>query len=980
MNRARWLLVERIYHAALERSPGERAAYVDAESGPDDLLRNEVLELLAHTEDHSAHMQQPIAALAGALCAPSVLRVGQHLGGYRIDRWVGSGGMGDVYQAKDTTLGRDVALKILPVGVTTDPARVARFRREARILASLNHPGIGAIHGLEHADGMHFFVLELVDGGSLADRVKEGRLSIEEVLRLSEQIAEAVATAHGKGIIHRDLKPANIGLTTSGRVKVLDFGIAELIDSGQTADAAVDSQLAAPIGPASSASIGSVFAGTPAYMSPEQARGVPADQRADVWAFGCVLYELLSGRRAFPEANTLTAAARSDPAGLDWSAIEETPPALTALLRRCLQVDPAERPADCAVVQHAIAQISRSGRVEQDLAPSGGADTATGSGHTRTRLEGTRAVAITFAGTLLVASVAAFVLLPGWWRGGFGAPGALRKFEVMVEGLGEMPGTYVGESGPGAGVSISPDGRRIVYPREGRLWIRELSQLESRPLDGTNGAVAPTWSPDGESLAFVVGAEVKRISAASGLPVSVTAASTFVETGALSWSADGLITFTTGNGPINEVAARGGNARLVLAAGPGERDFHDLVPLPGLRGTLVITHLSDDQYAIDALERGVRRRLFGPRRQVIRHAVYSSTGHLLYQRVDRSPGVWAVPVDPTTFVATGEPFLVAPSGLRPSLARDGTLVFVTDELWGLERLSLVDRSGRSVRSMSEPVRGLRQPALSPDGTRVAVVRQGAEHDDIWIFDVNSGQPTQVTFDGVRGDPAWDPGGRQIVYSCGATSREGGTCFAEADGVGTPRVIVPGGSMASFVPDGRALAHVLFDPRTRTDIWRTTLTTPPVQTLLTKTEGFDFSPRVSPDGRFLAYGTTATGPPEVFVTAFPEPRARWQVSPGSGAEPQWNPAGHELFFVDATGRLQSVPFDAGAQMPLGTPSPLFAETASNARLTAGYSPGPDGQTFVVLRDADRAQARPRITVVQNWFAEFRGSRGGEGLRR
>ncbi|MEZ5291272.1 MAG: protein kinase [Vicinamibacterales bacterium] len=854
---------------------------------------------------------------------------------------LGAGGMGEVYRALDARLQRHVAIKVLLPEHARDPDLPGRLEREALILASLNHPGIATVFGIEVWEDRPAIVMELVEGETLADRCRRGPLPTAEALRIARGVAEALSFAHDHGVIHRDLKPANIRIRPDGAVKVLDFGLAKANPTASGSPAYADTRTG-------------TLLGTIRYMSPEQLRGHAFDRRVDIWALGSVVFEMLTGRAPFmrpTEADAITAILQDEP---EWGRLPaDMPPAVRTTLERCLQKDARQRLRDVADARF---------EAETSAALSGAVVTA--------RPRPDRTMFVVLGGLAVV--TAAVVLLPGWWRAGTAAGGALRKFEVMVDGLGQMPGTYVGESGPGAGVSISPDGRRIVYPREGRLWIRELSQLESRPLEGTAGAVAPTWSPDGESLAFVVGAELKRIPASSGAPATVTAAAgAFVEAGALAWSADGVIAFTTGNGPIYDVPAQGGDARLVLAPEPGERDFHDLVPLPDLRGTLVVSHLTDGQYAIDVLERGVRRRLFGPRPQVIRHAVYSNTGHLLYQRIDRNPGVWAVPVDAATLTATGEPFLVAASGLRPSLARDGTLVFVTDELWGLERLSFVDRSGRTVRDISEPVRGLRQPALSPDGTRVAVVRQGPEHDDVWIFDVESGRPTQFTFDGVRGDPAWDPSSRQLVYSCGATSREGGICLGEANGAGERRVVVPGGSMASFAPDGRALAHVLLDPRTRTDIWRTTLDTPSTQTLLTQTEGFDFSPRVSPDGRFLAYGTTATGRPDVFVTAYWEPRARWQVSPASGAEPQWNPAGRELFFVDATGHLLSVPFDPGARVPPGAPTALFAETTSNARLTAGYSPAPDGQTFVVLRDADRAQARPRITVVQNWFAEFRG---------
>jgi eukaryotic-like serine/threonine-protein kinase len=871
------------------------------------------------------------------------LPAGTFIGPYELVGNLGAGGMGEVYRARDARLQRDVAIKVLLAEHARDPDLPGRLEREALILASLNHPGIATVLGIETWQGSPAVVMELVEGETLADRCRRGPLPLAEALRIARSIADALSFAHDHGVVHRDLKPANIRIRPDGAVKVLDFGLAR---------AAVTASTGSGLSTGGLTRTGAVL-GTVPYMSPEQLRGQAFDRRADIWAYGCTLFEMLTGRAPFAretEVDSITAILKEDP---DWRLLpDDTPSGVRAVLERCLEKDASRRLRDVADV-----------RFDDEL--RSGPRSAVHASAPR-RVDRVVLTAI----VVLAALTAAVVLLPSWWRGGEGRAGALRKFEVMVDGLGQMPGTYVGESGPGGGVSISPDGRRIVYPREGRLWMRDLSQLESRPIEGTDGAVAPAWSPDGESLAFAVGSLVKRVTAAGGTPLTIgTAPGAFVEAGALAWATNGRITFSTGNGPIYEVSAQGGDAVLVLQQEPGERDFHDLVSLPASRGTLVVTHMTSGQYAIDVLENGQRRRLFGPRPQVIRHAVYSTTGHILFQRVDRNPGVWAVPVDPATLVATGEPFLVAPSGLRPSLAADGTLVFVTDEQWGMQRLSIVDRGGALVRDLGEPVRGLRQPALTRDESRVAVVVQGSQVDDVWSYDVASGQSTQLTFEGTRGDPAWDPAGQRLAYSCGATSSEGGTCIREAQGLGEPRVAAPRASMAGFAPDGASLVHVLLDPRTRTDIFRTRLAQPDQPALLVRTESFEYHPRVSPDGRYLAYASSATGRPDVFVTTYPDGKARWQVSPDSGAEPQWNPAGGELFYVDAAGRLQVVPFSRDARTPAGAPRALFSEGASSLRLTDGFAPSANGDWFVVVRDADRAAARPRITVVQNWFAEF-----------
>ncbi len=870
---------------------------------------------------------------------------GTFIGPYEVQGTLGAGGMGEVYRAFDAKLQRQVAIKVLLAEHARDADLPGRLEREALILASLNHPGIATVFGIETWQGSPAVVMELVEGETLADRCRRGPIPLAEALRIARSIADALSFAHDHGVVHRDLKPANVRIRPDGAVKVLDFGLAK---------ATVSSHGEPDRTPGGETRTGALL-GTVQYMAPEQLRGHAFDRRVDIWAFGCTVFEMLTGRAPFArltEVDGITAILHEAP---DWTQLPAgTPPAVRVVLERCLQKDARQRLRD-------IADVRFDGDVDGPAAPGPLA-------RTLPRLD--RGVAGVAAALAVV--VVAVLFLPGWWRGGTTNDGAVRKFEVMVDGLGQMPGTYVGESGPGAGVAISPDGSRIVYPRDGQLWVRELSQLESRPLEGTAGAVAPTWSPDSQSLAFAVGTEVKRLTGMAGTPVTVVKSpGAFVEAGALAWSTSGILSFTTGNGPIFEVPAQGGDARLVLAQESGERDFHDLSALPGARGTLAVTHLTNGQYAIDVVEQGKHRRLYGPKPQVIRHPVFSSgTGHLLFQRVDRSPGIWAVPVDPATLVATGEAFLVAPGGLRPSLATDGTLVFTTDEQWGLQRLSIVDRSGTVVRDIGEPVRGLRQPALSRDDRRVAVMVQGMQHDDVWIYEVESGRATQLTFDGSRGDPSWDPTGTRVAYSCGATSAEGGICVRDAQGAGEATLVAPRASMGSFTPDGASLVHVLLDPATRTDVWKTTIGAPATPALLVRTDSFEYHPRVSPDGRLLAYATSVTGRPDVFVTGFPDAKGRWQVSPDSGAEPKWNPAGGELFYVDAAGRLQAVPFARGNPLPPGKPLPLFGESASSLRLTDGFAPSSTGEWFVVVRDADRASARPRITLVQNWFAEFR----------
>ncbi|MFA5908473.1 MAG: protein kinase [Vicinamibacterales bacterium] len=862
---------------------------------------------------------------------------GTRIGTYEIVGLLGIGGMGEVYRAHDTRLGRDVAIKILAHRVSEDPVLLARIEREARLLASLNHPSIATIHGIEDWQGTPAIVMELIEGQTLAVRLFEGAIPPAEVVRIAKQVAEALCAAHDRGIVHRDLKPANIHLRPDGAVKVLDFGLAKAIvvdDNPSTQNLQ------------SVTTTGSIM-GTAPYMSPEQARGMEMDRRTDIWAFGCTVYEMLTGTRAFygpTPADTVVAILSSTP---DWSKLPaDTPPGLRALLERCLQRDIRQRLRDLG-----------------DASFDYGATNSAFVGAVATARRRNLGRALLFAIPIVTALLLAGTVL--YFARGREA-GPLRKFEVQVDGLGDQPGTFTAESGPGAGVVISPDGRRIVYPASGRLWVRDLSELASRALDGTEKAAAPSWSPDSSWVAYAVGAELRKSPISGGAAVRVAAVpGGFAEAGGIAWSDDGVLYYTTGNGGMWKVPAEGGDPAMVIDIEPGVRDYHDATMAGGR--PMIITHYTNSQFSIDRVDGTSREVLFGPVAQVIRHAAFSSDGHLVYQRVGNSPGVWGVPVEPRTLLQRGEPFLVAAGGLRPSVADDGTLVYVTDETWGRVQLSFVDRTGQIRSNVGDPRAGMRHPALSPAGDRVVMVAPSGVGDDLFVVDVSRGSATQLTSTGVRGDPAWDPKGRRIAYSCGATGRDGGVCVVSADGGGEPAVVIPGASQPDYAPDGLHLAYLLLDPNTRTDLWTAPADGSSPATLIRQTPAFDFGPRVSPDGHFVAYSSAESGKPEVYVADYPVPRRRWQVSTGAGAEVRWNPRGGELFYLDGTGNLQAVTIDPSGQP--GKPVTLFSESVARGHLSQGYAPSPDGGQFLLVRDVDRGKLRPRITVVQNWFAEF-----------
>ncbi len=862
---------------------------------------------------------------------------GTRIGNYEIIGLIGAGGMGEVYRARDVRLGRDVAIKVLANRVAEDPILLARIEREARILASLNHPAIATVHGVEDWEGAPAIVMELIEGTTLAVKLYEGPLPVPDVIRIARQVSDALCAAHDRGVVHRDLKPANIHIRPDGAVKVLDFGLAKSVSPNHPA-----SQVEQTV-----TTTGSVM-GTAPYMSPEQARGQDVDRRSDIWSFGCTVYEMLTGKRAFSgatAADTLVAVLSSEP---DWSALPaDTPDGLRALLHRCLQKDIRQRLRDLG-----------------DASFDYGATNSAFVGAIAMPRPSRRLGWVAAAMALLMIGAVVWYQLP--LSDGAAATGPLRKFEVPAEGLGDEPATFSGETGPGAGVLISPDGRRIVYPASGRLWVRELSALASRPLDGTEKAVAPTWSPDSSWVAYFVGDQIRKSPISGGSAVRIaTLPGVVVEAGGAGWGADGMLYVTTGNGPMWRVSSEGGDPQRLVDLETGVLDYHDAVIANGR--PMMVAHHTSNQYSIDVIEDGKRRVVFGPVPQVIRHAAFSRTGHLVYQRVDGNPGIWAVAIDPRAMVPTGEPFLVAAGGLRPSVATDGTLVYVSDEKWGQVRLSFVDRSGKVVGDVGEPRRGLRHPALSPKNDRIAVVAPTDKGDEVWTLDVASGIMSQLTFSGTRGDPAWDPSGTRVAFSCGATGRDGGICAVNPDNNVAPELIMPGASQPDFSSDGRSLAYILLDQETRTDVWMSAFDSASKPQLIRRSPAFDFSPKISPDGRLIAYGSTELGRPEVFVADYPTPRRRFQVSEPAGAQPSWNPRGGELFYLDSGGRLHSVEIDANGRS--SRPTVLFAESVARAHLTLGYAPAADGARFLVVRDVDRGDTKPKITVVENWFAEF-----------
>ena len=891
------------------------------------------------------------------------LTSGTRIGPYEIVGSLGAGGMGEVYRAHDAKLGRDVALKLLPAAFASDPERLARFDREAQVLASLNHPHIAQIYGFEESGDTRALVMELVDGPTLADLIVTGAMEVPEALRIARQIALALEAAHERGITHRDLKPSNVKVAADGSVKVLDFGLAKLSSHSDSSPRSTIDVTASPTLMSSTlaTSVG-VILGTAAYMSPEQARGRIVDKRSDIWAFGCVLYEMLTGRRAFKGeeiSDTLAAILRDEP---DWSLIPSTvSPTVRRYLQRCLAKDPSQRVHDIADLR---------------LALEGAFDAPNESGPASTSLRPTRALYVAAA---LAVAVAGAVL------GALGMRAFVPDTAPSIVQLFASPSTAL--LAPTLGdpdVAISSDGSRIAYVsfrQSGlELFVRSIDRLDPVRLEGVENPRSPFFSPDGNWVGYFDQQALKKVSVSGGPAVTITAV-TGNGRGA-SWGPDDTIVFATADSTgLMRVSASGGTPAALTTPNKGEDHTAPQI-LPGGRAVLFTINsarlVSNSQLAVLDLATGAAKPILSG----ASHGRYTESGHLVYG----AGGVLrAVGFDLDAMRVRGSPVPVAERVLTKNsgmanfdVASNGTLVYEAgDSAVLLQERSLVwvDRQGRE-EAIPAPKRAYIYPRISPDGTRVALDIRDQEND-IWIWDLARQTLSRLTFDpGFNRGAVWTPDGKRIVF---AIERDGDESlyWQAADGSGAPERLSTAQSGRQQFPmsmsrDGTRL--VFSEPgQPPFDLLMLTLADKKSESLL-NSRFSEANGEVSPDGRWLAYQSDETGMPEVYVRPFPNGSGRWQVSSAGGNRPAWASSGRELFYLQNDGPMMAVPILTGATgaFTFGTPQRLFDSRYSLVQSGRTYDVTKDAKRFLMVKTdrLDPGLPPTQLVVVLNWTQELK----------
>ncbi len=872
---------------------------------------------------------------------------GAKLGPYEVLAPLGAGGMGEVWRARDTKLRREVALKIPPELFATDPDRLARFRREAYLLASLNHPHIGAIYGLEESDGFEALVLELVEGPTLADRIARGPLPLDEALPIARQIADALEAAHEQGMVHRDLKPSNIKLRPDGTVKVLDFGLAKALEppGSPVADVTTSPTMTAP-----GTQMG-VIVGTAAYMAPEQAKGKLVDKRSDVWAFGIVLYEMLTGCRPFEGETTTEVLAGVLTRSPDWNALPAaTPPPIRRLLRRCLEKDPRRRVRDIADAAIEIDEALIGPSTDERLRAPAESPARRG-----------RWTIVVGALALLLVGLAGAAM---WLLSRTPPATSIARFSVTLPS-----GQLLAPLGEPV-IAISPDGRRLAYSYRW-IYVRDMDEVEFRTLATPTPAAEPFFSPDGQWLGYSSTGQLLKVPVSGGTPQVVTSAD---PTGA-TWLDDDTIIFAESDKGLFRVAAAGGTPERLFPVEPPVLVAWPQV-LPGGRFVLYTEGRIGMWEQADA----VIRALDGRDRQVVLRnapaARYAETGHLVYGAGGR---LLAVPFDLSARRVTGEA-VPLPESVNTSVAtgvwqavwsQTGTLVHLPPgQAQG--QLVWVDRSGNATPALRTP-RQYSDPRLSPDGRRVAAHLQD-EENDVWVGELTRGTLTRLTLDRLEDEtPVWSPDGRHVAYAASRAGLIRGVYRRAADGSGLEELVWKSAEHTHVIewsPDARALVIHSLHPTTGSNLLLLDLASRDARPLMQSRFNERYGP-LSPNGKWIAYSSDESGREEIYVQPFPALDARMQISTDGGTQPIWSRDGRELFYRSARDVMATM--TSKASMAFSSPRPLFTDRFERPQPDGHitYDVAPDGR-FLMIAALERADGagRNELHVVLNWFEELK----------
>jgi eukaryotic-like serine/threonine-protein kinase len=883
------------------------------------------------------------------------IAAGTRLGPYEIVAPLGAGGMGEVYRAKDIQLGRDVALKVLSPALAGDAQYMARFEREAQVLASLNHPNIAILHGLQEDSGVRALVMELVEGPTLAERIALGPIPLEEALPIARQIAEALETAHERGIIHRDLKPANVKLTHDGVVKVLDFGLAKALDDDTMPSGANSPTITM------SATRAGVILGTAAYMSPEQAKGKRVDRRSDVWAFGVVLYEMLTGHPMYSgetAAETLAFVMTKDPA-LD-ALPASTPISVRHLLLRCLQRDPRLRLQAIGEARILLSEDSPAAPTPSSV-PSAWRTAAF-------------VTALGFA--LLALAVLAFVHFRE-----IPPEALLSRFTIpSPEKAAFFPNNPI----------ISPDGRRLAFiaTSEGRqlLWVRPLESVAAQPLPGTDGAILPFWSADSRFIAFSAGSKLRKIDVAGGPPQTLCDVQPFALGG--TWGRDGTIIFGTNSGLFSVSSAGGVPVRLTSVDSSRQERGHEWPQfLPDDRHFIYLAASNQPENAGIYL---ASRDSPKDRKQLVRtpyNAVYAPAlqdargpqpGHLLFMREGT---LMAQAFDEKRWQPAGEAIPVAEQvGVYLDLAffsvsKTGVLAY-RGGAGQMTQLVWFDRSGRQLQTVG-PAAENESLALSPDETRVAVTRQDGRNRDIWLIDLARDSISRFTFDEAADQmPVWSPDGSRIAF---ASLRDGPASLYQkiSSGAGKDELLLKSSGINAYPDDwsrdGRYLLYTTIQSKGGFDIFLLPMdgdrkAIPFVQSQFREWEG-----QFSPDAKFIAYCSDESGRPEIYVQSFPVSGAKWMISAGGGVQPRWRRDGKEIFYLSLDRKLMAVEVKTAGGLEVASAKPLFQTRIGGSMFSVSggsrYVASANGQRFLINSVPVEAASAP-VTLVLNWTASLK----------